>query len=52
MQRTIRLPRTLWKTATTLALVALTCGTDLGNPSRAEEDGGKKNKISQVARNQ
>ena len=37
MKRTIRLPRTLWKTATTLALVALTCGTALGSPSLVEE---------------
>lgn len=33
MKRIIRLPRTIWKTATTLALVALTAGTALGAPS-------------------
>ncbi len=51
MKRTIGLPRTLWKTATTLALVALTAGTALGNPSPADEDGGKKTEISQSAHN-
>ena len=49
MKRTVRLPRTLWKTATTLALVALTAGTALGNPSLADEDGGNKNGISRTA---
>lgn len=38
MKRTNRLPRTLWKTATTLALVALTAGAALGNPSHADEN--------------
>lgn len=51
MKRTIRLPRTLWKTATTLALVALTAGTALGNPFVADEDGGKKNEIEHAAHN-
>ena len=49
MQRTIRFPLTLWKTATTLALVALTAGTALGSPPLAYEDGEKKNEVSQAA---
>jgi len=51
MKRTIRLPRTLWKTATTLALVALTAGTALGNPSIAVENGEEKAEISPVVIN-
>jgi hypothetical protein len=51
MKRTIRLPGTLWKTATTLALVALTCGTALGNPSPADCGGGEKNEILHAAHN-
>lgn len=51
MKRTIRLPRTLCKTATTLAMLALTCGTALGNPSLANENGRKKNEISPAAHN-
>lgn len=48
MKRTIRLPRTLWKTATTLALVALAAGTALADTPSAD-DGGKKTEISQAA---
>ncbi len=48
MTRTIRLPRTLWKTATTLALVTLTAGTALGNPLLANEDIEKKTEVSQT----
>ncbi|MGB9081982.1 MAG: carbohydrate porin [Desulfuromonadaceae bacterium] len=48
MQRTIRLPRNLCRTATTLALVALTAGTALGNPAG---DGGRKAEVSQAAHN-
>lgn len=51
MKRTIRLPRTLWKASTTLALVALTCGTALGNPSPVDGGDGKKTEISQAAIN-
>lgn len=51
MKRTIRLPRTLWKTATTLALVALTAGTALGSPAIADGGGGEKAEISPVAIN-
>lgn len=49
MKRTIRLPRTLRKTAAILALVVLTAGIALGSPATAAEDDGKINEISQVA---
>ena len=48
MKRTIGLPRTLWKTVTTLALVALTAGAALGS-SPAYGDDGNKAGIPQAA---
>ncbi len=48
MQPIIRLPRSLWNSITTLALVALTSGTALANPDAVDRDSETKQEVSQA----